>query len=213
MLRIEKLAATPLPALSFELADGECLAVEGPSGSGKTRLLRAIADLDPAPGRVFLDGIERNEFTGPQWRSRVRYCAAEPSWWTDTPRAALGMGEADVGDAGKWRQRLLSMLALSPVLVDRPIAQLSTGERHRLALVRGLIDDPRVVLLDEPTSALDQGSAALVEELVRYLLLSGRSVVLVSHDPRQVQRLAHARLQLSGLLPDATSGQSAELHP
>lgn len=89
VLRVEHLQAGTLPPLTFEVAAGECLAIEGPSGAGKTLLLRAIADLDPAPGQVFLNGAERNEMPGYEWRRHVRYCAAEPAWWTDTPRAAL----------------------------------------------------------------------------------------------------------------------------
>lgn len=218
MLRIEKLKADPLPALSFEVADGQCLAIEGPSGSGKTRLLRAIADLDPAQGRVFLDGVERAELSGPEWRRRVRYCSAEPAWWTDTPRASLELtapvatrtkDEAAVID--RRLQRLLATLGLPEQLLDRAVAGLSTGERQRLALVRALLDEPKVVLLDEPTAALDGASAGLVDELVRYLLLAGRCVILVSHDPRQVQRLAHLRLLVTGGQPAA--GAALEVRP
>ena len=79
MLRVEHLQAGTLPPLTFEVGAGECLAVEGPSGAGKTRLLRAIADLDSAPGQVFLNGAERNEMPAPRWRRHVRYCAAEPA--------------------------------------------------------------------------------------------------------------------------------------
>jgi ABC-type iron transport system FetAB ATPase subunit len=77
VLRVDTLKVAPLPPLSFSVANGECLAVEGPSGSGKTRLLRAIADLDPAEGHVFLDGAEKNEMPAPEWRKRVRYACAE----------------------------------------------------------------------------------------------------------------------------------------
>jgi ABC-type iron transport system FetAB ATPase subunit len=79
VLRVEHLQAATLPPLTFEVAAGECLAIEGPSGAGKTLLLRAIADLDPAPGQVFLSGAERNEMPAPVWRRSVRYCAAEPA--------------------------------------------------------------------------------------------------------------------------------------
>lgn len=194
MLRVEGLKIDPLPPLTFAVADGECLAVEGPSGSGKTRLLRAIADLDPAPGHIFVDGAERSEVRGPNWRRRVRYASAEPAWWTDTARAGFASGKPD--DAQRL-DRLLHAMALNPALLDRPLADLSTGERHRLALARALQDEPRVLLLDEPTSGLDPQSGALVEELIRYQLIAGRSVVLASHDAAQITRLAHARLQLA----------------
>lgn len=177
--------------LTFEVAAGECLAIEGPSGAGKTRVLRAVADLDPALGQVFLDGAERNEMTASEWRRKVRYCAAEPAWWTETPREAFPP-EAVAGRL----ERLLHCLGLETNILDRSVALLSTGERQRLALARALIDEPDVLLLDEPTAALDAQTAALVEELIKYHVLSGRSVVLVSHDHDQIERVAHARLLL-----------------
>lgn len=189
MLRVDQLKIAVLPPLSFSLPDGECLAVEGPSGSGKTRLLRAIADLDPSAGYVFLDGAERQEMPASEWRRRVRYVAAEPGWWAATAREHFGT-------SGRI-ERLVRGLGLADAHLDRPIADLSTGERQRLALVRALADEARVLLLDEPTAALDQQSAALVEELIRFECLSGKSVVLVSHNGAEVDRLAHARLQLA----------------
>jgi ABC-type multidrug transport system ATPase subunit len=189
MLRIDNLRVGGLPPLSFEVPAQECLAVEGPSGSGKTRLLRAIADLDPAEGYVTLEGVERREVPGPEWRRRVRYASAEPAWWAATAREHF--------PATAKLDRLLAALALDPALLDRPVAELSTGERQRLGLIRAVADEPRVLLLDEPTSALDAEAAALAEELIRFQMLAGRMVVLVSHDPQRIARLAHARLQLA----------------
>lgn len=167
------------------------MSIEGPSGSGKTRLLRAIADLDDAPGYVFLDGAERREMPAPEWRRQVRYIAAEPGWWAATAREHFPT-TADPERLG----RLLDSVGLERFLLDRPIGQLSTGERLRMALVRGFIDDPRVLLLDEPTGALDQQARALVDELIKFQLLAGRVVLLVSHDAAEIERLAHQRLQL-----------------
>lgn len=194
MLRVDNLKVAPLPPLSFTVANGECLAVEGPSGSGKSRLLRAIADLDDAEGQIFLDGAERHELKAPDWRRRVRYAATEPAWWTDTPRAALTGG---TDGRNEKLERLLASLALDSKILDRPIAELSTGERQRLAFVRAVLDEPRVLLLDEPTNGLDPQTIALVEELIKYQLLAGRSIVLASHDAHQINRLAHIRLQLA----------------
>ncbi len=192
MLRIEHLVIGDLPPLSFRVADGECMAVEGPSGSGKTRLLRALADLDPVEGQIFLDGAERAETPAPLWRKSIRYVAAEPGWWTQTPREGLPETPA----ATSKIDRLMPALGLQSELLDSDIAHLSTGERQRLALLRALLDEPRVLLLDEPTASLDTANTALVEELIRFLLLSGKSVMLTSHDTAQVSRLAQSRLQL-----------------
>lgn len=192
VLKIEKLSIAGLPPLTFSVAPGECLAVEGPSGSGKTRLLRAIADLDPAPGYVYLAGVERQEMRAPEWRRLVRYCAAEPDWWEATAREHVH------GTTARTRLARLAMQFDVPEhMLDSPVADLSTGERQRLALARALADEPKVLLLDEPTGALDVARAALVEEAIRYQLLSGRVVLLVSHDPAQVERLAEARLELA----------------
>ena len=194
MLKVEKLQVGSLPPLSFSVAGGECVAIEGPSGSGKTRLLRAIADLDDATGYVFLGGVERREMPAPNWRRQVRYLSAEPGWWAATGRAHF---RPDTDPARI--ERLMQSLGLASELLDRPIYTLSTGERLRLAFVRGLIDEPRVLLLDEPSSALDTQSEALVYELIRFQLLAGRVVLLVSHDPVEVERLSDRRLQLAAL--------------
>jgi ABC-type multidrug transport system ATPase subunit len=127
----------------------------------------------------------------PQWRRLVRYCAAEPAWWSDTPRDAFAGATASRID------RLLHSLGLESAVLDRTVASVSTGERQRLALARALLDEPQVLLLDEPTAALDPQSAALAEELIRYQMLAGRCAILVSHDRGQIERLAHARLLLS----------------
>ncbi len=191
MLKIDYLTVPGLPPVSFDVAVHECLAVEGPSGSGKTRLLRAIADLDAADGFVFLEGVERRELPGPEWRRRVRYASAEHAWW--------GSSVAEHFPPSAKLDRMLSALGLAADVLGRQVAELSTGERQRLGLARAVADNPSVLLLDEPTSALDPVSAALAEELIRFQLLAGRIVVLVSHDVVQIERLAHRRLKLADL--------------
>jgi ABC-type iron transport system FetAB ATPase subunit len=202
VLRVDKLTVRGLPPLSFTVPAGECLAIEGASGSGKTLLLRGIADLDPARGHVFLEGAERGEMSGAAWRARVRYVAAEPGWWAPTAREHMS-GSQRAG-------RLLAALGLDAPMLDQPLAALSTGERQRMALVRALLDEPRVLLLDEPAAALDQQAVALIEELIRFQMLAGRCILLVSHDEGQIERLAHARLLLGGRTrPDLRPGAAA----
>ena len=194
MLRVEQLKILHLPPLTFSVPAGECLAVEGPSGAGKTRLLRALADLDAADGYVFLNGTERREMPAEHWRAKVRYVAAEPAWWAATARAHLPATER----AGQ----LVAALGLTPAQLDQPIMDLSTGERQRLAFARAVADEPDVLLLDEPTAALDARAGSLVEALIRAELAADCRVVLVSHNPVEIDRLAHARLLLA---PPATS--------
>ena len=189
MLRVEQLSILALPPLTFSVPPGECLAVEGPSGIGKTRLLRALADLDPAEGYAFLNGTERREMPADRWRAKVRYVAAEPAWWAATAGAHLARTPRV--------DQLVATLGLTQLQLDQPVMELSTGERQRLAFVRAVADEPDVLLLDEPTAALDAASAALVEALIRAEIAAECRIVLVSHAPAQIERLAHARLLLA----------------
>jgi ABC-type iron transport system FetAB ATPase subunit len=211
VLRVEHLKVRGLPPLSFEVPSGECLAIVGASGSGKTLLLRAIADLDPpdttdtssATGMVFVGGLERNEMPADKWRKMVRFFAAEPAWWAETARAHMPTNSVS--------DRLMRQLGLDVRLLDQPISRASTGERQRLGLMRGLVDEPRVLLLDEPTAALDAQSAALVEDVIHIQLRAGRSVVLVSHDDDQIERLSHAQLLLGGASKAGERGGQLDL--
>lgn len=207
MLRIEKLKIGGMPPLTFAVPAGQCMAIEGPSGSGKTRLLRAIADLDPSGGQVLFEGGERHEMPADKWRRKIRYVSAEPGWWTTTARESVKSNK----QSDRF-ERLCTTLGLDTALLDRPLDIASTGERQRMALALALSDDPPVVLLDEPTGALDAANTALVEEQLRYLLLSEKTLVIVSHDPAQVKRLADLRLQLgpAGPLSLAASTQETE---
>lgn len=199
MLRVEHLRIGGQPPLSFEVGDGRCLAVQGPSGSGKTRLLRALADLDAAAGQVFLDGAERGEMSGSAWRRKLRYVAAEPAWWSDTPRAAF----PGVGSWGAREEKIILSLGLDPSQLDQSIATLSTGERQRLGLARALCDEPKVLLLDEPTASLDATAAARVEDMIRLQLRAERIVIVASHDLRLLERLADQRITLVPTNPQA----------
>jgi ABC-type iron transport system FetAB ATPase subunit len=206
VLRVDYLSVDGLRPLSFAVKEGECLAIEGPSGSGKTRLLRAIADLDTAEGHIFLDGVERREMAGPQWRKLVRYASAEPAWWAPTVRQHI--------EPIDKLERLVSALGLVSSLLDVPIAQLSTGERQRFGLLRAIADEPRALLLDEPTSALDAQTTALVEELIKFQTLAGRILLLVSHDAGQIARLAHHTLRLGAMrAADVATPIPAEVGP
>ncbi len=141
---------------------------------------------------MFVDGAERGEVPAQQWRRTVRYVAAEPGWWSETPRGCFDPGAVESGRL----DRQLDHVGLTRAHLDREISVLSTGERLRLAFVRALQGEPKILLLDEPTASLDPGSAALVEEQIRYQLYAGRIVVLSTHDAGLAQRLSHTRLKL-----------------
>ena len=203
VLRVDNLVVRGLPPLSFTVPTGECLAVEGPSGAGKTQLLRAIADLDAARGYVFLEGAERG---GDERHSLAQACALccrrARLVGRDRPFAAPATWSALGGCWRRWVWMRRCWIGCSPLCLPAS----ASASRWRAPW----LDEPSVLLLDEPTAALDQEAAALVEELIKFQMLAGRCILLVSHDAGQIKRLAHARLLLGAKGgPDVRSGAAA----
>ena len=194
MLVVEDLRRPGFGPFTLSVAGGSCCAVTGPSGAGKSVLLRMVADLDPNEGRVSLDGIDRDSLPAPDWRRRVTYLSAESGWWADRVGDHFGAPGPDFA-----RDR--DSLRLPADVLDWPVARLSTGERQRLALLRGLAGMPRVLLLDEPTAALDPAATEAVETILRARLAGGLAVLLVSHSAEQVARLADATYPVAGGRP------------
>jgi ABC-type iron transport system FetAB ATPase subunit len=175
----------------LNLGAGACAAITGPSGSGKSLFLRMIADLDPNEGKVWLNETERASIIAPEWRRKVTYVSAESGWWADTVIEHFARNKRSEV-AG-----LAARLGLSADLLDASIARLSTGEKQRLALVRALLLYPPVLLLDEPTGPLDEESVTRVEALLRERMAAGISVLLVTHDANQAERLGDRRYRMA----------------
>lgn len=188
-LDVRNLAAGNLCA-TFTVAAGECITLMGPSGSGKSRFLRALADLDQAEGQVLCAGADRLSMPGPEWRKAVAYLPAEPAWWADRVHEHFERREELVD--------VISHLGLPASLADAAVAQLSTGERQRLALLRALAGSPRVILLDEPTSALDAGMTQIVEALIAEKRRSGMAVIWATHSADQARRVASRGISIDG---------------
>jgi putative ABC transport system ATP-binding protein len=175
----------------LNIGAGACAAITGPSGSGKSLFLRMIADLDPNEGKVWLNGTERASIPAPEWRREATYVSAESGWWADTVIEHFARNKRSEV-AG-----LAARLGLHSDLLDASIARLSTGEKQRLALVRALLLCPPVLLLDEPTGPLDEESVTKVEALLRERMASGISILLVTHDPNQAERLGDQRYRMA----------------
>ncbi|WNJ99833.1 ABC transporter ATP-binding protein [Thalassospiraceae bacterium LMO-JJ14] len=195
MLVVKQLSRAILQPVDLELTAGECIAIRGASGSGKSLLLRAIADLDPCTGTVQLDGEDRSAMPAHMWRRKVTYVAADSGWWLDRVGDHF---EAEAIAAG-----YLPRLGFHGDVMSWPVSRLSTGERQRLALLRAMVQGPRVLLLDEPTSALDPDATSKVESLLHEKLASGIIVILVTHDPAQAERMSQHRYRMQdGSLSD-----------
>jgi ABC-type iron transport system FetAB ATPase subunit len=212
-LKLEALRPTPphvggnspprFEPVCLEVSAGECVCITGPSGAGKSLLLRAVGDLDPSEGEVWLNGVERGALTAPEWRRRVVYVAPESAWW-DESVAVHFLNPRPQG---------LEVTGLSASILGAPVSRLSSGERQRLSLLRALDREPEALLLDEPTGSLDPESTRRAEALLsEYCRGSGAAVLWVSHDPGQVRRVAdrHLRLEAGRLRPQAGRGEESD---
>ncbi|MEZ5729219.1 MAG: ABC transporter ATP-binding protein [Burkholderiaceae bacterium] len=198
MLELRGIRVLSLSPIELTLPDGKCISIQGESGSGKSMLLRAVADLDPHDGDAALDGEACSRMPAPEWRRRVVYVPADSGWWHDAVRDHFPP-EADL-------QALLREMDLKPDLADGPVSRLSTGERQRLALLRALGPQVRVLLLDEPTSGLDERGTRRVEAWLQRAMQAGVGVLLVTHSPEQAKRLAQRRMILrDGVLEELTA--------
>ena len=180
-----------LGGLSFELPNGESLAITGPSGSGKSTLLHIVGTLDtPTSGRVEVDGVDphglseteaarfRNSVTG--FIFQEHHLLPQYSVLENVLMPCLAFGAA--GDADVERAHdLLRRVDLSDRLDHSP-AELSGGECQRGAVARSLMNSPRLLLCDEPTGNLDTANANRVADLLFELQRQeGSSLIVVTH--------------------------------
>ncbi|MEC9326844.1 MAG: ATP-binding cassette domain-containing protein [Verrucomicrobiota bacterium] len=188
MLKIHQLRFLDWHGLTFDVNSGHCLGLMGRSGSGKTLLLRAIADLDVNEGKVSLNGLFRDDVSGPEWRKKVGLLTAESKWWHESvgqhfKSSALNL----LSDLGFPDESVLSW----------KVSRLSSGEKQRLALARLLLMSPDALLLDEPTANLDSDSVTLVENVIdAYRKERSASVIWVAHDESQLDRVSDAKMYM-----------------
>lgn len=186
-LRIEQVNTLQLSGVSLLIEAGECVSISGPSGSGKSLLLRAIADLDPHQGEVYLDDVPSQQMPAPQWRRQVALLSAESQWWAET-----------VGEHFEtYDEAFLQALGFTDKAMSWNIERLSSGEKQRLSLLRALSLKPKVLLLDEPTANLDVASGRAMEQLLQDYLHSAQvAMIWVSHDPVQIERIAKRHFEI-----------------
>ena len=190
-----------LKNVDLHLAAGEALAIIGPSGSGKSTLLNIMGALDhPSVGQVRLDGRELGSLSELELASvrnrsigfvfQLHHLLPQCTVLENVLVPTLTEPAALQTDAAlKRAEELLKWVDLAPRLSHRP-GQLSGGERQRVAVVRALINRPKLLLADEPTGSLDHGTAVkLVELLAELNKKEGVALVLVTHSLELAHRL------------------------
>jgi len=181
-----------LDKVSLRIDEGEFVAIIGPSGSGKSTLMHLIGCLDtPDEGRLEVCGHDLSKASSDQLaRVRNQEIGFVFQSFNLLPRfnvvenISLPMVYAGI-PARQRRQRareIATEVGLEERLANRP-AQLSGGQCQRVAIARALANDPKILLGDEPTGNLDSQTGEAILEMFRNLHRSGRTIVLVTHDP------------------------------
>ncbi|MEO1017321.1 MAG: ATP-binding cassette domain-containing protein, partial [Pseudomonadota bacterium] len=183
-IRLERAGKPLLDNVTLNLRRTGITVMMGHNGAGKSLLLRLIADLiEPTEGSIQLNR---------DLRGRMAIVFQRPVLLRRSVRANLEHALRIYGTPRVERQaRLHELLRMGGLvaLIDQPARRLSGGEQQRLAMVRALAANPRLLLLDEPTASLDPQSTLVIEELIRKAALEMK-VLLVTHDRGQAQRLA-----------------------
>jgi heme exporter protein A len=169
--------------VTFSLAAGECLALFGPNGAGKTTLLRVLAGLlKPTSGSARISGIPlpggslARSHVGLISHHTMLYDALSPR--ENVSFAARLYGVPDSGSRAQAALERMSMLDRA----DTPVRSLSRGMQQRVSIARAMVHAPQIVLADEPYSGLDDSGARALTSLLRELLASGTSIIIVTHN-------------------------------
>ena len=184
-----------LENVSFEAHAGETIAVVGPSGAGKTTLAYMIPKfLEPTEGRVLLNDIDLANLDVQSVRENVAYVFQEHQLLTDTVAANLRIAKPDATlDEMKQVCEMVGALEFVMAMPDgfdsrigRGGGTLSVGQKQRLSIARGLLNDARILILDEPTAALDPTNETL---LLNTLKMSDRRLnIVIAHRIRTINQ-------------------------
>ncbi len=197
--------------ISFEVKEGDSLAIVGPSGSGKTTLLRLLAGLDlPDSGEIFINGTLMSQSGGavPPHQRGIGFMFQTGALWphmTVAQNILFGLHKLSAPAAAERLAELLEQTDLQG-LEKRYPAELSGGQIRRVSLARTLAPKPKILLLDEPLTNVDPDLKLSLLHLVKESIAKEKSTLLfVTHDLAEGSEIAEGNLMemINGRLVDA----------
>ncbi len=181
-----------LDTVDLVIETGEFVSIIGPSGSGKSTLMHLLGCLDaPTSGRMQICGNDlssasqnrladvRNREIGFVFQAFNLLAKLDVVGNIELPLVYSGMRAAE---RRRRAEKVARDVGLGDRMANRPV-QLSGGQCQRVAIGRALVNDPRIIFADEPTGNLDSATGEMILQMFRDLNASGKTVVLVTHDP------------------------------
>ena len=206
-----------LKDITLRLDKGESLVIVGPSGSGKSTLLNIIGALDrPTSGRVLFDGrnladLDESELARIRNRQigfvfQLHHLLPQCTVLENVLVPTLARKDrSSIEAAGDRATNLLQRVGLEDFLLHRP-GELSGGQRQRVAVVRALINRPKLLLADEPTGSLDREASENIADLLVELNQSEEvTLIVVTHSRELADRMGHVMELTEGSLKDRSS--------
>lgn len=208
--------------INISIHSGEVVAVIGPSGCGKSTFLRSINLLEkPTSGRILFEGsdITSDEIDINRMRERIGMVFQQFNLFPNLSirknimLAPMTLGKMSKEEAYDKADELLQRIGLSDKAEDYPNV-LSGGQKQRIAIIRALALNPDVMLFDEPTSALDPEMVGEVLSLIRQLVTSGMTMIVVTHEMAFAREVANRVLFFSdGYITEDGSPEELFYHP
>jgi putative ABC transport system ATP-binding protein len=191
--KIGKLDVPALRGLSFEVGEGEFVAIMGPSGCGKSTLLHLLGGLlSPTSGSILIDGEDLAKVSDARRtdirRRKIGFVFQRFNLFpTLSAEGNLKLAEKiHTGNGSKnsdRRREVLRLLKLEDKMHHKPL-ELSGGEQQRVALARAIVNGPAIILADEPTGNLDTENSKIVLEMFRELNEKfGQTIIMITHNP------------------------------
>ena len=186
-----------LHKVSAKIEDGEMVAVIGKSGAGKSTLLHILACIDSyQEGEYTIDGTLVKDLTEREY-AKIRnekigmvmqdFALVEDFTALENVMIPLNFSRRKV--SGKKEKALAALRSVGiEDLTKKPCNKLSGGQKQRVAIARAIINEPSILLADEPTGALDSKTSAEIMELFKSLNKQGRTIVIVTHDPKVAEQ-------------------------
>lgn len=183
---------TVLRGLDFQVRQGEFVALLGPNGAGKTTFLRILASLSrPSLGEVRISGY-RLPAQAAAVRRRLGVVSHQPLLYGDLTAEENLRFYGRMYGLQALNERVAEVLELVGLANRRRdlVRTYSRGMQQRLAIGRGVLHDPDVMLFDEPYTGLDQDASSMLDEVLKTVASQGRTVVMTSHDLARTEDLA-----------------------
>ena len=202
-----------LHGIDLDIPRGDFVALMGPSGSGKTTLLNLIGGLDtPSGGEIEIEGERIDRLSAGQlstWRSHhvgfvFQFYNLMPMLTAQkNVELPLLLTDLGAGDRARRAQIALTLVGLADRRSHRP-NELSGGQQQRVAIARAIVSDPTFLICDEPTGDLDRNSAQEILDLLQMLNREhGKTIIMVTHDPKAAEYATHTIHLDKGELADA----------